>query len=458
MLNNRIFLIVSILVLFFIGCEKDTASNVEPINEIPGRSSWKIIQQEILDNNCAGCHSVGTSFGNQSELILTADVAYENLIDRDPHNQSAKDDGLELLGTEGLASLYKSYLWEKINAPDKDHFYADHPQYGEIMPLGMDFLTNGQLEFIRQWIVAGAPETGVAADSSLLQDSIRFVDVLFEPLQPPDVGVQYHIGPFDVPPNSEVEFFQRSDGDTTGPIYITRYELMMRPNSHHYILYGFQNYMPNAFVPPEGVMRNIRNPNGDYNLSTIASMQYHVFGLGTLWRRLDYSLPPGVALYYSNEHGFDHNPHYYNYSDTTIVGELFVNVHMADPSEVEIVARTLQVGDQGFNLPKGEVTTIIDEWYSDQKMYIFELFSHAHELNTEFAVEIAGGERDGELIYISYDYSHPPVLKLDPPLEINQGEGFRLIATYDNWRDYDVSFGFLSTDEMMLVFAKYYTD
>jgi hypothetical protein len=205
-------------------------------------------------------------------------------------------------------------------------------------------------------------------------------------------------------------------------------------------------------------MRNIRNPNGDYNLSTIASMQYHVFGLGTQWRRLDYSLPPGVALYYNNEHGFDHNPHYYNYSDTTITGELFVNVHMADPSEVQIVARTLQVGDQGFNLPKGEETTVVDEWYSDQRMYVFELFSHAHELNTEFAIEIAGGDRDGELIYISYDYSHPPVLKLDPPLEINQGEGFRLIATYDNWRDYDVSFGFLSTDEMMLVFAKYYTD
>ena len=241
MLNNKIFTALCVTGVFFIGCEKDASSNVEPVSEITGRSSWKIIQQEILDNNCAGCHSVGTSFGNQSELILTADVAYQNLINREPHNQSAKDDGLELLGTEGLPSLYKSYLWEKINAPDKDHFYADHPQYREIMPLGMDFLTNGQLEFIRQWIVAGAPETGAVADSSLLQDSVRFVDVLFEPLQPPEVGVQYHIGPFDVPPNSEVEFFQRTDGDTTGPIYITRYELMMRPNSHHYILYGFQN-------------------------------------------------------------------------------------------------------------------------------------------------------------------------------------------------------------------------
>ena len=163
-------------------------------------------------------------------------------------------------------------------------------------------------------------------------------------------------------------------------------------------------------------------------------------------------------MYYSNEFGFDHNPHYFNYSDTTILGELYVNVHMIDPSEVEKIARVLQIGDQGFNLPKGEITTVTDEWYSDQKMYVFELFSHAHELNTEFAIEIAGGDRDGELIYVSYDYSHPPVLKLDPPLEINQGEGFRLIATYDNWREYDVSFGFLSTDEMMILFGKYYTD
>ena len=28
----------------------------------------------------------------------------------------------------------------------------------------------------------------------------------------------------------------------------------------------------------------------------------------------------------------------------------------------------------------------------------------------------------------------------------------------DNWRDYDVGFGFLSTDEMMIAFGKYYTD
>ena len=88
---------------------------------------------------------------------------------------------------------------------------------------------------------------------------------------------------------------------------------------------------------------------------------------------------------------------------------------MVDPSEVERIAHILQIGDNSFYLPKGQVTTVVEEEYFDQTLYVFELFSHAHELNTEFAIEIAGGERDGELVYISYDYEHPPVLELDPP-------------------------------------------
>ena len=107
MINIKNLNITIILTLLFIGCEKDTTSNVEPINDISGRSSWKIIQEEILDKVAQVVIQLEHLLGNQSELILTADVAYENLINREPHNQAAKDDGLELVGTEGLGSLYK---------------------------------------------------------------------------------------------------------------------------------------------------------------------------------------------------------------------------------------------------------------------------------------------------------------------------------------------------------------
>ena len=96
----------------------------------------------------------------------------------DPRGLRAKHLGKygypRLVGTNGIASLYSSYLWEKINAPNYEHFYEDHPEYGSIMPMGLDFLTNGELEFIRQWIIAGAPENGHVADESLLMDTTIF--------------------------------------------------------------------------------------------------------------------------------------------------------------------------------------------------------------------------------------------------------------------------------------------
>ena len=120
-----------------------------------GHDTWDIIQQSIWNPKCTICHVSGSSFSEQSGLILTEDVAYEELINVMPQNPHAAEDGLELVGTNGIASLYSSFLWEKINAPNYEHFYEDHPEYGSIMPMGLDFLTNGELEFIRQWIIAG---------------------------------------------------------------------------------------------------------------------------------------------------------------------------------------------------------------------------------------------------------------------------------------------------------------
>ena len=47
-------------------------------------------------------------------------------------------------------------------------------------------------------------------------------------------------------------------------------------------------------------------------------------------------------------------------------------------------------------------------------------------------------------------------MEYDPPIILQRGEGFRLIATYDNTHDRDIGFGLLSTDEMMILFGLYY--
>lgn len=158
----------------------------ENTNTVPP-STWETLHSEILEPNCVSCHTEGTVMAKQSQLVLSLDVAYKQLVEVLPENTAAKQDGLVRVSSEGgMKGIGKSYLLEKINAYDSEHFLSDHPEYGNLMPPGGNFLTDGALKFIRMWIEAGAPEIGNVADESLLLDSNKYVPPEFEPLTPPE--------------------------------------------------------------------------------------------------------------------------------------------------------------------------------------------------------------------------------------------------------------------------------
>lgn len=441
-----------VVIIFTIGCKKDAESPSFERYE----SSYALIQGEIWDVACISCHTAGSSFATQSDLVLTGNVSYEQLINRAPKNQSAKEDGLTLLGEDGLESIYKSFLWEKINAPDQEHFYADHPEYGSLMPLGGDPLTNGQLEFIRQWILSGAPKEGHVADLDVLADESKFENVPFSALPAPEEGIQFHVEPFDVKPNSEREFFIYQNLNNPAPIYVKLVEISMRPGSHHFIFYNFPDEYPTSLLPTENVMRDIYNEDGSQNIFNMIHMRDHQFVTGTQWPRMTYSFPEGVALEIPANSGLDMNGHYANRTEENLIGEIYGNLHTVEAEEVEHIARILNLNYVDFWLPAGEITTISKTYTFNDSRNIFQLWSHAHEHMTEFNVYIEGGQRDGELIYVSYDWEHPPILQLDPPVALNAGEGLRIETTYDNWEDHDLGFGLLSSDEMMILFGAYY--
>ena len=124
-------------------------------------STWSQIQGDILSNNCVLCHYAGSSFARQSGLVLTQDVAYENLVNVQPRNSSAAADSLVRISSEGgMMGLGKSFLWEKVNAPDQLHFFDNHPNYGAIMPFGLPYLTFGELAFPRRSGRVPPPWTG----------------------------------------------------------------------------------------------------------------------------------------------------------------------------------------------------------------------------------------------------------------------------------------------------------
>ena len=421
-------------------------------------STWDVIQTVILDKNCVECHVAGASFATQSDLVLTSNVAYSQLVNRTPNNPTARADGLTLVGTEGLASVGKSFLWEKINAPNQAHYFDDHPGYGALMPLGKPPLTNGELEFVLQWILAGAPSSGNVVDLGLLDDTERYEAPEFEPLPVPTSGVQFHLGPWDVAPNFEREFFYYEPLNNDQPLFVNRVDMAMRPGSHHLILYALSDNIPEILVPEPQVFREIRDANGNYIPSTLMITSHLNFVTGTQWPRMTYHYPPGVAMRIPADAGFDINAHYVNRSSEIIQGEIYANLHTVDSSQVEHVAERLFMNNVDINLPPNATTTLNKTFVVDKKVQIFQLFSHAHEHMTEFRVFIDGGPRDGELVYIAYDWEHPPILELNPTLTLEAGQGLRLQATYNNDTNSTINFGFLSSDEMMILFGAYYVD
>ena len=444
---RRISYLIIIFSIFF-GCEEAKKEET---------STWNIIQEEILVSSCLNCHASETAITKQSGLDLTNDEAYSEMVGVVPKNIAAKEDGLVIVSNEGgMKGLAKSFLWEKINAYDREHYLSDHPEYGQMMPPGENFLSDGQLQFVRAWIEAGAPETGVVVDEKLLLDSNQYSPPEFSPLKPPEKGIQLHIKPFEIKPNFEREFFQYTDLNIDEDIYANRIEIEMRPGSHHFLLYSFDENINSSNLPEYDIKRDLRFEDGAYNVKTLRTMQYHQFFTGTQWPRMDYKLPPGVAFRLNSNFGIDQNSHYVNRSDTTIIGEVFTNIHTIDRSEVQKVANILNWSNQEILLPPKKVTTLNKTFITDDPIYIGQLFSHAHEKMTEFVVRIKGGERNGELVYWTDDWEHPPIINYDPPIELNSGEGLELITTYDNPDNRFVTFGFLSTDEMMILFGWYF--
>ena len=432
------------------------------------RDTWEIINQDIITPKCASCHYTGSFYSELSDLILEEDVAYEQLNNRAPNNQSANENGLTLLSNEGgLYGLLISYLWEKINVNNEIHFYNEHPQYGEIMPLGGPYLTNGELNFIEDWIWAEAPEIGIVADPLILNDNSVYEPPEFEVLDPPSLGVQYHIGPFEVLSNTEREFLYYVP-PLSNEYYVSRVEMSMAPGSHHFIAYQFSD---NTVLsePEEYTIRDFHLPYATPfdTFMNLTALNEHVFVFGTQWPSWDYSFPDGVALQVDSEYGLDLNPHYFNYTNDTIFGEIYFNIHTSLIQDVEHIAGILQLGSNDIYLPPNQETTLEEVFSTNQiingmnidvpngatSLNIFQLFSHAHQLMTRFDILLLHANGEEELLYTALDYQHPPILQLDPPLEIQLGQSLIARATYNNTTDEVVTFGLFSTSEMMLIFG-----
>lgn len=415
-------------------------------------SSFEQLQRRILTPTCAtsGCHSSESdAMFKQHRLVLAASVAYKNLVGVAPTNSTAKTNGL--LRVKPFASQ-ESLLYHKLNAAADHHSGAN---YGNPMPLGGDLLSVGQIEFVRRWIEAGAPQTGSLVDSTLLDDKTpSTIPENFEALKAPAAGAgfQIHLDPFSVAPNFERELFIRKSVGNTEPVYIKRYEIKMRANSHHFLAY---TYRDNTKLPPINQIRDLRNPDNSLNVETALSMQNHIYFVGAQASYTDFTFPEGTALLVPANATLDLNSHYVNKTASPITGEAYLNFYTVDASKVKNVMKIMDFTNTNLNIPAKTRVTIAKTFAMSRPIKILVLTSHCHKLGEKFVIRIKGGARDGEIVYTSTDWAHPEITTYDKPIELAKGEALVSEITYNNTTDKDVKWGLTSEDEMGIIFGYY---
>lgn len=352
---NTCKLFTVFIVLGILSCSKSTVDSLNPVATSNVKGSFDLIQDRILTPSCAtsGCHVANTdaSFAQHGLLLSSASISYKNLVDAVPLNAVAQANHL-LRVTKFIAD--QSLLYHKLNWDVSHHANAN---YGTAMPLGGKPLSVGQLEFVKKWIEAGAPEKGTVADVKLLDDTTPHYDpnATFTPLDAPEkegkTGIQLKIDKFSVAPNFEREIFVRRPLNNLEPIYVNRIKLKSRANSHHLVLYDFKdkNILPNL-----NEIRDLRHADGSYDILTYLTLANHVFLGGGTDPNSDYSFPEGTALLLPAKSSIDVNPHYFNRTSEPLYGENYVNLYTTTADQVKNVVKMIDFNNTNFTLPAGK--------------------------------------------------------------------------------------------------------
>jgi Copper type II ascorbate-dependent monooxygenase, C-terminal domain len=439
-----IFVLVTFLIsLIFIQC--GTPDTIDA-----SKDTSALIKEEIIAKSCAtvGCHSSEVDASFQEHGLLFKD--WSALLNRTPRNITAAEAGLKLIMPFDAENslLYQKLLFESTHKSDQN--------FGSIMPLGGDLLKKGQIEFIKRWIDAGAPEKGNVADVALLKDQSPSL-AKFEPLAAPanGTGYQMKLEPFEVYPNFERELFSHRNLKNDKTILVNKFQIKMHPGSHHFILYGFRNEQSK---PPLNTIRDLRFQNGSYDLSTFSSMSNHIFYFGGSESNYTFDFPAGTAVELPANMTFDMNSHYFNKGSKSYNGEVYINLYTTQADKVNRKLKVLDLGNTSFTLPAKQRVVVTKSFNFARDSKIVTLFSHTHKLGEKFEILIKGGPRNGELVYTSTNWEHPKKIDFANPISLKAGEGLTSRITYNNFTDQSVRFGLTSADEMGIIFGYYYED
>ncbi|MEZ5033320.1 MAG: T9SS type A sorting domain-containing protein [Saprospiraceae bacterium] len=434
-----------------------------------GQSSLVEVYQ-VLQENCMPCHSnsqqqAGLDLeGVGSSDNLKALNVYSKLVGKSPTTASALARGEQLI-YPGRPD--KSFLFKKINS-GLDPLLTLTPADGQAMPAyGGPQMTDNDREVIRQWIQYGAKSGGTQFDRQLIDDYYANGGLQSFPDGPPPApapgdGFQVHMGPFYLPKGGEVEYFQKYELDLPDDLEVTRIEVLIGDDSHHFIIYDWDSPSDAAAVPA-----GLRLDPYHAGIGLVAAVQY----------AQDLVLPEGTAFHWEQDLVLDLNSHYINYSGILpLQAEAYLNIYTQPKGTAkQQMFSTLLVNP---NIPIPNNNTLVTHTqsiiYPNAEVFLWGMMGHTHQYGKSYKVyKRLPGSQKGEILYDGacpngvpgcpspwFDYQHIPMRYFDEflPVTINSQNGLLHEASWINDGPTSVNFGPTSDDEMMVLIMMYVTD
>jgi hypothetical protein len=432
------------------------------VNTVFSQTAFQQVKT-ILQTNCggSGCHGGSLPGFNVND----ADATLRNaLVGVAPLNPTAASKGDKLIDPGYPSS---SFLLRKIAHNLDNYDLGLEASEGAAMPSGRPKMSDVDIEMVRQWILFGAnlndPDlpsgyTGINRANIEAYYSGNSKPRLARPTPPdPSEGFQLRMGPLFFGSREEAEYFQKYDLRLPDTIEVTRLDMFMNDESHHFIL--------RKFAP--GTKQNWTEGMQPLNVTTAFDEDKDYV---MSWQdNGDIALPEKTAYRWETESALDLNFHMFNYHDSVLVGEVYINIYTQPKNTTQYVMKSDLIPNVTIFMPSSPTTVhkFRNSW-NKNNISIWSLTSHTHSRGIDYDIYTRnvdgtigakiyeGFEKDG-VNFGFYDWEHPPTQIFEPMFYLEPGVHTGLIdsAKYINNTGGIMSWGFTTDREMMLYYVQY---
>jgi hypothetical protein len=269
-------------------------------------------------------------------------------------------------------------------------------------------------------------------------------------LAPPAQGFQVETRPLAIEPGEDIRWCEvvKLPGGPSDVYYVGRIETAMTEHSQDLIVSAAAVGSETDAAMEPGAQTPCTRAGEAFGEDVVAltssQLAYH-----------DQRYPTGVGQVLRGGQKLAIDYHSVNPSEQPVSAQVKLNFHTVAREAVVHSAHLAGFDNLTIYTPPGGRSSHLAECRVNEELVISELVRRTQSRGTRFRVWIAGGERDGDLLWVSRGPGDTRV-ELHNPLHLSPGEGLRFQCDYVNNTDLELRYGVNASDEMCNLGATYW--